>query len=129
MYTIDQTVDAPFDEAVDRTVEALGEEGFGILSDIDVEATLREKLDVDFRRYRILGACNPPLAHQALEEELRLGALLPCNVIVYEADDGRVGVSAIDPAVMLSVVDNSTLDPVAEEVGARLERALGAVAA
>ncbi|MDZ7702160.1 MAG: DUF302 domain-containing protein [Halobacteriales archaeon] len=129
MYTIDKTSDAPFDEVVDRTVDALGEEGFGVLSDIDVQATLEEKLDVEFGRYRILGACKPPLAHEALEEELRLGALLPCNVVVYETDVGRVGVSAVDPGTLLSVVDNPALDPLAEAITESLERALEAAVA
>lgn len=123
-YTIDRTTEDDFDEVVERVTDGLADEGFGILCDIDVQATLREKLDEEFRRYRILGACNPPLAHEALSEELRLGALLPCNVIVYETDSGSIGVSAIDPSVMLSVVDNPDLDPMADEVGERLERVL-----
>jgi uncharacterized protein (DUF302 family) len=127
-YTIDRTVTGEFDDVVEATVEALGEEGFGVLCDIDVRATLREKLDEEFRNYRILGACNPPLAHEAMETELQLGALLPCNVVVYERDDGAVGVSAVDPGELLSVVDNPDLDPVADEVEARFERALDAVA-
>lgn len=127
MYTISKTVDAPFDETLDHTVDALAAEGFGVLSDIDVQSTLAEKLDIEFRQYRILGACNPPLAHQALGEELQLGALLPCNVVVYEADDGRVGISAVDPRALFAVVDNPALDPVVDEVTERLERALDAV--
>ncbi|WP_436929699.1 DUF302 domain-containing protein [Halosimplex halobium] len=123
-FTIRYTVDGEFDDVVDATVDALGEEGFGVLCDIDVQATLKEKLDADFRQYRILGACNPPLAHEALREELELGALLPCNVVVYERDDGSVGVSAVDPGVMLSVVDNPQLDPVADEVADRLSAAV-----
>ena len=127
-YTIDRTVDAPFDAVVEATEAALADEGFGILCDIDVSATLDEKLDVAFPRYRILGACNPPLAHEALQEEQRLGALLPCNVVVYEDDDGTVGVSAVDPGTMLSVVGNPALDPIAEDVAERFERVLDAVA-
>ena len=127
-YTIDREFDGEFDDVVADVEDALAEEGFGILCDIDVKATLAEKLDEEFRQYRILGACNPPLAHQALEEELKLGALLPCNVVVYETDDGSVGVSAVDPATMLSVVDNPDLDPIAEEVRERFDRVLGAVA-
>ncbi|MFB6074031.1 MAG: DUF302 domain-containing protein [Haloarculaceae archaeon] len=123
-YTIDKRIEGEFDEVVDRTTEALADEGFGVLADIDVRATMREKLDAEFREYRILGACNPPLAHEALEEELRLGALLPCNVVVYETDDGAVGVSAVDPGTLLSVVDEPALDPVADEVRERFERAL-----
>ena len=123
-YTMRYAVDGEFDETVDAVVEALGDAGFGILCDIDVQATLKEKLDEDFRDYRILGACNPPLAHEALSEELELGALLPCNVVVYERDDGQVGVSAVDPSVMLSVVDNPDLDPIADEVADRLAGAI-----
>ncbi|WP_436907106.1 DUF302 domain-containing protein [Halosimplex marinum] len=123
-YTIRYTVDGEFEETVDAAVDTLGEEGFGVLCDIDVQATLKEKLDEDFRQYRILGACNPQLAHEAMGEELELGALLPCNVIVYERDDGSVGVSAVDPGVMLSVVDNPELDPVADEVADRLSAAV-----
>jgi len=126
-YTLRYTVDGEFDETVDVVVEALGEAGFGVLCDIDVQATLKEKLDEDFRDYRILGACNPPLAHEAMAAEIELGALLPCNVVVYERDDGRMGVSAIDPRVMLSVVDNPDLDPIADEVADRLAGAIEAV--
>ncbi|MBP1986864.1 DUF302 domain-containing protein [Halolamina salifodinae] len=128
-YTLDVTVDGTFDNVVDETVDALEEEGFGVLCDIDVQATLAKKLDADFRNYRILGACNPPLAKQALETETRLGALLPCNVIVYETDDGDVGVSAVDPGELLSVVDNPELDEVATDVGERFERVLGELGA
>lgn len=123
-YTITRTADGEFSRVVEEVTDALAEEGFGILCDIDVQATLREKLGEEFRQYRILGACNPGLAHEAMEHELQLGALLPCNVIVYETDAGEVGVSAVDPPEMLSVVDNPKLDPIAEEVQARLERAL-----
>ncbi|MFB6087120.1 MAG: DUF302 domain-containing protein [Haloarculaceae archaeon] len=126
-YTIDRETTGEFDDVVDRTVDALEAEGFGVLCDIDVQATMREKLDADFRQYRILGACNPSLAHEALEAELQLGALLPCNVIVYETDDGAVGVSAVDPERLLSLVDNPSLDETASEVRARFERVLRAV--
>jgi uncharacterized protein (DUF302 family) len=127
-YTVHEQVEGEFDDVVDRTTEALAEEGFGVLADIDVQRTLKEKLDEQFRQYRILGACNPPLAHQALEEEIELGALLPCNVVVYETDDGSVTVAAVDPGTLLSVVDNPALDQVAEEVKARFERVLDSVA-
>ena len=126
-YTIRYTVDGEFDETVDRVVDALADDGFGVLCDIDVQATLREKLDADFRKYRILGACNPPLAHEGMEAELELGALLPCNVIVYETDDGAVNVSAVDPAVMLSVVDNPALDSIGADVGERMEAVLASL--
>ena len=127
-YTIDREFDGDFDDVLESVEEALADEGFGILCDIDVQATLKEKLGEEFRQYRILGACNPPLAHEAIAEEIRLGALLPCNVVVYETDEGAVGVSAVDPATMLSVVENPALDSVAEEVGERFERVLDAVA-
>ncbi|MFB6120924.1 MAG: DUF302 domain-containing protein, partial [Halobacteriaceae archaeon] len=123
-YTIRYDVDATFEEAVAATQDALADEGFGVLCDIDVQATLREKLDADFRQYRILGACNPPLAHEGMSAELELGALLPCNVIVFETDEGGVGVSAVDPRVLLSVVPNDDLDPVAESVAESMETAL-----
>jgi uncharacterized protein (DUF302 family) len=127
-YTIDKAVDGEFDAVVDRTIDALEDEGFGVLCDIDVQATFAEKLDLDdFRRYRILGACNPPLAHEGLETELRLGALLPCNVVVYEDDDGTVRVSAVDPHALLSVVEGSALDEIAGEVHDRFERVLDAL--
>ncbi|QDX39409.1 DUF302 domain-containing protein [Salarchaeum sp. JOR-1] len=123
-YTLDKRVAGEFDDVVEQTIDALSEEEFGVLSDIDVQATFEEKLDAEFRQYRILGACNPPLAQQALDEELQVGALLPCNVVVYETDDGEIGVSAVDPEVMLSVVDNPDLDPVAADVRERFERVL-----
>ena len=126
-YTIQQRVDGEFDDVVERTVEALGDEGFGVLCDIDVRGTFAEKLDVEFRRYRILGACNPELAHEGLEEEPLLGALLPCNVVVYEEDDGEVVVAAVDPEVLVDVADNPDLDDIASEVLLRFERVLDAV--
>ncbi|GGM63610.1 uncharacterized protein (DUF302 family) [Halarchaeum rubridurum] len=123
-YTLDADVDGSFEDVVARTEDALAEEGFGVLCDVDVEATFAAKLDVDFRKYRILGACNPPLAHEGLEAEPGLGALLPCNVVVYEADDGTVAVRAVDPVVLLESVDNPALDEVATEVRERFERVL-----
>jgi uncharacterized protein (DUF302 family) len=128
-YTIDKRVDGSFDQVVEQTTDALSEEGFGVLSDIDVQQTLKQKLDADFRQYRILGACNPPLAKQALEVDVQLGALLPCNVIVYETDEGDIGVSAVDPTVMLSVADQPELDRIASEVHERFERVLAALPA
>ena len=113
-----------FPAARARTVEALALEGFGVLTEIDVTGTLKRKLGVDFRPYAILGACNPPLAHRALEEEKDLGLLLPCNVIVYENDDGTSTVSAVDPQVQFQKVQNPRVEPVAEEVRARLVRVL-----
>ncbi len=115
----------PYEEAVERATAALKEEGFGILTEIDVRSTLKEKLDEDFRPYVILGACNPPLAKRALDAELELGLLLPCNVIVYGDEGGEGSVAAaVEPHAMLGVVDNPELEPLAEEVKERLQRAL-----
>lgn len=120
-------VDVPFDEAVERTTAALKAEGFGVLSTIDVARTLKEKLDVDFEPYVILGACNPQLAHRALAAEHELGLLLPCNVIVHE-HDGASAVAIVDPAQMLGVVgENAELRAVAEEAGERLRRVVHAL--
>ena len=127
-YGIGTTVPLPYEAAVARTKEALAAEGFGVLSEIDVAATLKKKLDIDFRPYVILGACNPPLAHQALTAERDIGLLLPCNVIVY-ADDapGRSVVAAMDPVQALALTGNEAVRPIAEDVRARLERLLRAV--
>ena len=122
-YGMGKVVPLAFDEAVERTRAALQQEGFGVLCDIDVAATLKAKLGVERDDYVILGACNPPLAHKALEAEQELGLLLPCNVIVYATDDGT-RVSAIDPDVMLGMTDNPALAEVAREVRARLERVI-----
>lgn len=111
----------PYEVAVERVVEALKNEGFGVLTEIDVQATLKKKLDVDFCKYVILGACNPPLAHRALTAEQDIGLLLPCNVIVYEEDEGSV-VGILDPIAMMGVTENPNLDPVAQEAKERLQR-------
>jgi uncharacterized protein (DUF302 family) len=116
----------PYDQAIERVTAALKTEGFGVLTEIDVKATLKKKLDVDFRRYVILGACNPPLAHQALSTTLDIGLLLPCNVIVYE-DDGGSTIAILDPLAMLGIVDNPSLEPVAQEARARLQRVIDAL--
>jgi uncharacterized protein (DUF302 family) len=121
-------LDLPYEEAVSRTTAALKEEGFGVLTEIDVKKTLKQKLDADFRRYIILGACNPPLAHRALQAELDLGLLLPCNVIVYEDEEkGGSVVNLVDPLSMMGVTDNVKLEPVADEARARLERVAAAL--
>ena len=127
-YTIQTSVTGPFDDVVDATIAALEAEGFGVLCDVDVQATLDEKLGEQFRQYRILGACNPALAHEGLTEEIDLGALLPCNVVVYEDDDGDVVVSAVDPHRLVGVTDNDALDGMASEAEAGFQRALSAVA-
>jgi uncharacterized protein (DUF302 family) len=127
-YGLGITVRLPFDTAVERTTAALKEEGFGVLTTIDVKDTLKKKLDVDFRRYLILGACNPPLAHQALRAELEVGLLLPCNVIVYEVDEQRTAISAMAPLAALGIVgENLALAAVAREADTRLRRALTAL--
>lgn len=124
-YGIRKALDIPYEQAVERITAALKAVGFGVLTEIDVKATLKKKLDMDFRRYVILGACNPPFAHQALTAELEIGLLLPCNVIVYETDDGGSVVSGLNPMVALGVVDNPELAAVAEQVTQRIQRAIG----
>jgi len=111
-----------FDEAVSQITESLQREGFGVLTEIDVKATLKKKLDVDFRRYKILGACNPTLAHKALGAEPQIGLLLPCNVVVQETDTGDIVASVIDPKAMFALVDKPELKAVAEEADERLQR-------
>ena len=125
-YGFGKTVPLPYNEAVAKATAALKEQGFGVLCEIDIQAKLKEKLGVDFRRYAILGACNPPLAYKTLQEEINIGLLLPCNVIVYETDKvGECVVAAIDAKTMLSVVaDNPTLEAVATEVNEKLHRVI-----
>lgn len=126
-YGFGVTVQMPYPEAVERTKAALKERGFGVLTEIDIKQTMKEKRGIDFRSYVILGACNPPLAEQALEAELDLGLLLPCNVIVYEEEGGTV-VAAMDPEPVLSLVQNPALAPIAREVKQRLQKALDSLA-
>lgn len=126
-YGIRVSTDLSFENAVAAITAALSEEGFGVLTEIDMRATLKKKLDADFRRYVILGACQPQLAHRALNAELEIGLMLPCNVIVYEADHGTV-VSAIDPHVMLGFLDKPELAAVADEASERLRAAVGRLA-
>jgi len=116
-----------FSDVIPRVKEALAAEGFGVLTEIDVKATLKKKLDIDTPHYIILGACNPSLAHQAMTAEPAVGLLLPCNVVVAEDSDGGIAVSAIDPRVMLSVLGNDAVNPMAVEVKARLSRVLAAI--
>ncbi|HDY74984.1 MAG TPA: DUF302 domain-containing protein [Candidatus Marinimicrobia bacterium] len=113
-YHFSKTVDMSFDEAIENVTEELKKEGFGILTEIDVKATLKKKLDVDFRNYRILGACNPPFAYKALLAEEKIGTMLPCNVVVQEYDDGRVEVSAVDPIASMQAIENPDLGQVAK---------------
>jgi uncharacterized protein (DUF302 family) len=128
-YGFGAAVALPYEEAVRRTKEALAGEGFGVLTEIDVKATLRQKLDVDFPSYVILGACNPPLAHRALSEEVDIGLLLPCNVVVRETGPESSVVSVLDPEAALALAGRPELEPLAAEVKARLERVLKAVIA
>jgi uncharacterized protein (DUF302 family) len=127
-YAISRTVSLPVEEADLRIRDELQKEGFGILTEIDVRDTLKKKLDVDFRPYKILGACNPPLAHQALTAETNIGLLLPCNVIVYEGEEeGTTVVAILDPLVQLGVSGRDDIGPLGEDAKARLERALAAL--
>lgn len=123
-YGFRTTLNVPYDKAIEKTTAALKEEGFGVLTEIDVQTTLKKKLDADFRRYIILGACNPNLAYQALQDELEIGLLLPCNVIVYETNEGQSTVSIVDPLSMLGVVESPALDPIATEAKSRLQRVI-----
>lgn len=123
-YYNSRILNTSFDEAITRVSAELGKEGFGILTEIDVKETLKKKLDVDFRKYRILGACNPPLAYKALQTEENIGVMLPCNVIIQERSDGKVQVSAINPMESMKSVGNPKLNDVAQEVSSRLQRVI-----
>ncbi|MBU2499124.1 MAG: DUF302 domain-containing protein [Proteobacteria bacterium] len=121
-YYFSKTVDIPFEAAVQKVVEALKQEGFGVLTEIDVQATLKKKLDVDFRPYKILGACNPPFAYKALQAERMIGAMLPCNVIVQEAGEGKTEVAAVDPVASMQAIGNNVdLKEIAEKVRLKLK--------
>ncbi len=120
-YGFSKTVDLSFEDTINKVTEELKKEGFGILTTIDIKETLKNKIDVDFKKYTILGACNPPLAHKALLAEEEIGLLLPCNVIVYEKE-GKSAVSVFDPSLMSKVVENEKMNPIAEEVKEKLQR-------
>lgn len=120
-YHFSKTVALDFDAAVAKVTADLKTQGFGILTQIDVQQTLKAKLDVDFRRYLILGACNPPFAHQALQVEDKIGAMLPCNVIVQQHNDGSVEVSAVDPVASMTAIENPQLGKIADEIRNRLK--------
>lgn len=122
-YTIATQTDTGFEETIEKVTEELDKQGFGVLTEIDVQKTLKEKLDEDYRKYRILGACNPEFAHQAMEKETAIGALLPCNVIVYE-DSGKIFVEAVDPETLVSATGNEELEEISSEVRLRLKEVI-----
>lgn len=120
-YYFSKTIKSDFNKAIETITQALKEKGFGIITEIDIRETFRKKLDVDFRPYRILGACNPHFAHQALQVEDKIGAMLPCNVIVQDIGNGQIEIAAVDPIASMSAVDNEQLGQIAEEVRDRLK--------
>ena len=125
-YGFSKTVDMPYEQTIEKVTAELKKEGFGVLASIDVKETLKQKINVDFKKYAILGACNPPIAHRALQEEEELGLLLPCNVVVYEKDN-KTRVSFFDPMVMTWIMENDNIKPIATEVQERLQRVLASV--
>ena len=125
-YGFSKMVDMSYEQTLEKVTAELKKEGFGVLTSIDVKETLKQKINVDFKKYTILGACNPPIAHRALQEEEDLGLLLPCNVIVYEKDD-KTRVSIFDPMVMTWIMENDNMKPIATEVQEKLQRVLAAV--
>lgn len=123
-YYFSKTIECSFEEALNKVTESLNEQGFGILTEIDIQATMKKKLGVDFVPYKILGACNPPFAYKALQEENKIGTMLPCNVIVQSLEDGKVEVAAIDPVASMQAVENEALGGIAKEVRAKLKVAI-----
>ncbi len=123
-YYFSKTISASFDDAIQKVTEALKAEGFGILTEIDIKATLKKKLDVDFYNYKILGACNPPFAYKALLAEDKIGTMLPCNVIVQEKIAGQVEVSAVDPAASMQAIENKALNDIATEIRGMLQKVI-----
>ena len=123
-YSFTKQVDLSYEDALEKVTQELQKEGFGVLTEIDVKATLKKKLNIDTNKYKILGACNPPLAHQALSAEPEIGLLLPCNVVVFEDDRGKTKVAAIDAKAMMSVVQRDDVLPIAEQVNEKLKRVI-----
>ncbi|KUO68087.1 MAG: hypothetical protein APF83_03550 [Lutibacter sp. BRH_c52] len=123
-YFSKSLINVTFDEAIQKVTESLKEEGFGILTEIDIKATLKKKLDVDFYNYKILGACNPPFAYQALLAEDKIGTMLPCNVIVQEKEAGHVVVSAVNPSASMQAIENQDLQTIANEISAKLQKVI-----
>lgn len=126
-YYSTKTISIPFEQAYDHIKNELQKEGFGVLTEIDVKETLKKKIDVDFRKYKILGACNPPFAHKVLSAEENIGVLMPCNVIMQEKEEGKTQVSVVNPMVSMQAVQNESLAPVAMEVTEKLQRVLAAL--
>lgn len=126
-YYINKTISTDFETAVQKVTEQLKSEGFGVLTEIDVNETLKKKIDVDFRKYKILGACNPPNAHQALLHEPYIGLMLPCNIVVQELDNGKIDVSAVDPQASMMAVQNPDLATTAQEIKVKLERVINSL--
>lgn len=126
-YYINKVIKSDFEQAVQLVTEALKKEGFGVLSEIDIQQKLNEKLDVDFRKYKILGACNPPSAYKALQQEDKIGTLLPCNVILQQLDDNQVEVAAVDPVASMMAVENEQLAGIANDIKERLNRVIASL--
>lgn len=126
-YYIGKTLNTDFETAISKTKEALQKEGFGVLSEIDIHEKLKEKVDVDFRKYKILGACNPPLAHQALQLEDKVGTMLPCNVIVQQLGENQVEIAAIDPLASMKAIENKELKKIAKTVKGKLENVISLI--
>jgi uncharacterized protein (DUF302 family) len=126
-YHFSKIVDLSFEEAIEHATNILKEEGFGVLTEIDIKATLKKKLDVDFRNYRVLGACNPPNAYKALQAEGHIGLMLPCNVIVQEHEDGKVEISAVDPVASMQAIENNELGEVAASVRDMLKKVINRI--
>tara|TARA_R100000789_G_scaffold100530_1_gene111281 strand:+ start:596 stop:1087 length:492 start_codon:yes stop_codon:yes gene_type:complete len=123
-YYFNKTINGTFEEVIDRVTQELKEEGFGILTEIDIKETLKKKLDVDFKKYRILGACNPPYAHRALLAEDKIGTMLPCNVIVQEIEAGVIEVAAVNPMASMQAVENEKLNEIANEISSKLDNVI-----
>lgn len=123
-YYFTKTIDGDFDEAIEKVTEELKKEGFGVLTEIDIKATLKKKLDVDFYNYRILGACNPPFAYKALQAEDKIGAMLPCNVIVQEKEPGKIEISVVDPVASMQSVSNEGLGEIATQIREKLKHVI-----
>jgi uncharacterized protein (DUF302 family) len=126
-YYFSKTLNESFDNAIQKVIDALKAEGFGILTEIDIKATLKKKLDVDFYNYKILGACNPPFAYKALLAEDKIGTMLPCNVIVQEKVPGQIEVSAVDPAASMQAIENKDLQDIATEIRTKLQKVIEAL--